>query len=178
MHSLKQRIDWKSVKELQLTTNILFYFVRGEIFCYSSIELWHVWVLFGCFLFLTCNLPNTLLDCLQKSFSFFWTWNMHVVLMRRMFMQFLMFWEIHCNLWEMPLLVTLCCSLFSLFTVKWSCLVSTRPQFGKTAQIIFLVDISSPVCFVPFRASRNRPNVLQRFSSSVMQSLEFCCALM
>lgn len=64
------------------------------------------------------------------------------------------------------------------FCAKWSCLVCTRPRFGKMSQIIFLVDISSPVCLFPFRASRNRPNVLQRFSSSVMQSLEYCFALM
>lgn len=64
------------------------------------------------------------------------------------------------------------------FSAKWSCLVCTRPQFGMKSQIIFLVNISSPVCLFSFRASRNRPNVLQHFSSSAMQSLEYCCALM
>lgn len=148
MHSLEQRIDWKSMKQLQLTTNILFYFVLGGhfllFFSRTVTSVCFVWLL----AFLACNLSNILLD-LQM--SFFWTWNIHVVLMRGMFIQFLIFWEIQGNLWEMPLHVTLCHFFFlCFFTAKWPCLVCTRPQFGKMSQIVFFCCYVIPSVFVSF----------------------------
>jgi len=59
--------------------------------------------------------------------------------------------------------------------VKWEIRLKVRSWQG----LVFLFfDISPLMCLFPFRASRNKPNVLQHFSSSVMQNLEYCCALM
>lgn len=148
MHSLEQRIDWKSMKQLQLTTNVLFYFVWGGhfllFFSRTVTSVCFVWLL----AFLACNLSNILLD-LQM--SFFWTWNIHVVLMRGMFIQFLIFWEIQGNLWEMPLHVTLCHLFFSLFLhCKMVLLGLYKTTIWKDVSNCFFSCYVIPSVFVSF----------------------------